>query len=185
LINQDASLDEVLNEGKGIVPNSNAEFVQIRQKNGARAISLSDYYENGGVQLPPWRAGDLVFVQRKSEVSSDLLNSSHPVIEMLGEVKTPGQIPFKQGADFLYYLTKAGGPSSVADLSRIEVIRGGSGNRAGQVYNWEETHELKKLEPNDIVVVHANQPTKFERFIQSASGVAAVLSAIGILIIAL
>jgi len=186
LVDPSSSLDEVLTQAGGIVPQSQAEYVQIQQKSGPMAVSLSDYYDSGNSDLiPPWEGGDILFVQRKSEVSAALASASHPVIEMMGEVKTPGEIPFKGQADFLYYLTRSGGPSSVADLSKIEVIRWVNGKRKSQVYDWDQSHEITRLEPNDIVVVHSNQPTKFERGLQSATGIAAILSAIGILIIAL
>lgn len=186
LVEPESSLDEVLNAAGGIKQNAQAEYLQIQGREGTTAFSLTDYYDTGnGNRIPPFEGGMVLFAQRKSDLSPAMLRSTHPVIQMLGEVKTPGEVPFRSEEDFLYYVTKAGGPSSVADLSKIEVIRTIAGKRRSTFYNWEDSHQLAKLEPSDIVVIHSNQPTPFEKALQSGAAIGAVLSAIGILIIAL
>jgi protein involved in polysaccharide export with SLBB domain len=186
LVEPDASLDEVLNSAGSIVQNSQAEYLKIQKKSGVVAVSLTEYYDTGNANgIPRWEGGEILFVQRKSEVSSSLITASHPVVQVLGEVKTPGEIAFRRDGDFLYYLTKAGGPSSVANLGKIEVIRWQDGKRKSTVYDWDQSRQLVQLESGDLIIVHATQQTPLERTIQSAAGVGAVLSAIGILIIAL
>jgi protein involved in polysaccharide export with SLBB domain len=185
LVSRDESLDSILAEAGGVTPNSQAEYVQIQQSGGARAISLSDYYDTGNSSLlPAFEGGAVFFVQRKNEVSAALAESSHPVIQILGEVKNPGEISYRPNGDFLYYLTRAGGPSSVADLERIELIRYVNGRRKSQVYDWEDAHQLANLRPEDLIIVHSDRPSRFERVVQIGAGFAAILSAIGILVIA-
>ena len=186
LADPEASLDEVLNMAGGIPANSQAEYLQIQKKDEAMAISLTDYYDTGNAsRIPKLQGGEVLFVQRKNDLSTAMLSASHPVIEMLGEVKAPGEIPFRGDEDFLYYLTKSGGPSAVADLSKIEVIRLINGKRVSATYNWEQSHQITRLFPRDIVVIHATQQTPLERALQSGAAIGAILSAIGILIIAL
>lgn len=185
LVDPDESLDAVLAQAGGVTPNSQAEYVQIQQKGGAAAVSLADYYDTGNsTLLPVLQGGTIFFVQRKNEVSAALASASHPIVQVYGEVKTPGELAYRSNADFLYYLTRAGGPTSVADLGKIEVIRWVDGKRKSEVYNWNESHELASLQPQDLVILHSNQPTLVERTLQSAAGLAAILSAIGILVIA-
>jgi protein involved in polysaccharide export with SLBB domain len=186
LIEPEASLDEVLSAAFSLIANAQAEYIKIQSKTGTIAVSLTDYYDSGSTNgIPRWQGGELLFVQRKSEIASSLLSSSHPVIQVLGEVKTPGDLSFRRDADFLFYLAKAGGPTSVANLGKIEVVRWQDGKRKSTLYDWEESRELVRLDAGDLIIVHANQQTPLERAIQSGAGIGAMLSAIGILIIAL
>ena len=186
LIEPDASLDEVLNAAGSLVANSQAEYVKIQSTSNTTLISLTDYYNTGNLNnLPKWQGGEIIFVQRKSEVSSSLLENSHPVVQLLGEVKTPGEIPYRKEGDFIYYLTKAGGPSAVANLSKVEIIRIDNGKRLSETYDWDQSKQIVHIVPGDVIIVHATQQTPLERTIQSGAGIAAILSAFGILIIAL
>jgi hypothetical protein len=190
LIGADASLDEILNQAGSLQVNGQAEYVQVQLPNQndvpVPPISLKEYYDTGNSSLiPKWQGGSVLFVQRKNEVTNTLTSTSHPAIQIYGEVRNPGELTYRDDADFLYYLTKAGGPSPVADLTKIDVIRWVSGHRQNTRYNWEESHQLTHLEPNDLVVIQSNQLTPFEKAMQAAGGLGGILSAIGILIIAL
>ena len=185
LIDSSASLDEVLNAGGGITPNSQAEYLQIQKQDYVTALNLSEYYDTGNSKVPAFQGGEILFVHRKNDVSASILGSAHPVIQMLGEVKIPGEVQYIPNEDFLYYVTKAGGPTASADYHEVEVIRMINGKRVSATYNWEQSRQITKLYPKDIVVIHANQQTPFERFIMSAAGLGAVISAIAVMIIAL
>jgi protein involved in polysaccharide export with SLBB domain len=185
LIEPKASIDEILSLAGGIIPNSQAEYVQIQQKDSTRAVRLSDYYDSGNSSLfPPWQGGDIIFVQRNNEISFADYGEKN-VIQVLGEVKSPGDVPYRPRADFLYYLGKTGGPAADANLGEIELIRWQNGHRKSASYDWAQSHSMAALQPGDMIIVHANQQTHFERTLQSASGIAGVLSAIAVLIIAL
>jgi protein involved in polysaccharide export with SLBB domain len=185
LVESDESLDSILAQAGGVTANSQAEYIQIQQKSGPKALSLSDYYDTGNAALlPPFEGGAVFFVQRKNDISAALAASSHPVVQMFGEVRNPGEVAYRPNADFLYYLTQVGGPSSVADLEKVELIRWVNGKRQSVVFDWDESHQLTRLEPEDLIVIHSNQPTRFERTLQSGAAFAAILSAIGILVIA-
>ncbi len=186
LVDSTASFDEVLSLAGGIKPESKAEYLRIQKNEEGTSVDLAEYYETGNSsKIPAWQGGEILFIHRKGDLSEDLINTAHPVVQMLGEVKIPGEVPYKSGEDFLYYVTKAGGPSSVANYSEVEVIRMINGKRVSATYNWEQSRQLTKLFPKDIVVIHATQQTPIERFILSAAGIAAVISAIAVMIIAL
>ncbi len=186
LIDPEASIDETLNQAGSLVQNSQAEYLKIQSPSGVTVFSLTDYYNNGNLNdLPHWQGGEILFVQRKSDISISLLNSSHPNVQVFGEVKTPGELPYRRDADLLYYIIKAGGPSTLAELSKIEIVRWENGKRMSQTYDWEQVKSVSHLEAGDLVMVHAIKQTKLERLIQSFSGIATVISGIAILIIAL
>ena len=186
LIDPSASIDEALNLAGSLMANSQAEYLKIQSNNNVVIINLNDYFNNGNInELPRWQGGEILFVQRKSDIATSLLDNAHPMIQVFGEVKSPGEFPFRRDSDFLYYITKAGGPSAVANLSKIEVVRWENNKRVSQTYDWDQSRDLTQLESGDLIIVHAIKQTPVERAIQSGAGVAAMLSAIGILIIAL
>ena len=118
--------------------------------------------------------------ESETPVASDNL-----VLQVLGEVKNPGEYRYRRNADFYYYLAKAGGPTNSAALNQIEVVRGTTGNRSSVNYDLNEARSVPVLAPSDVVIVHADKPSSTERTIAVVSGITAILNTIILTIILL
>jgi len=186
LVNYDAGLDEVLALGGGLQVDSQAEEVYITRADGkSQSYGLANVFEVMS-EFGGWQGGETIFF-RPGEGRSQYRDASREArsIQIVGEVRKPGLILHKPGADFLYYFTRAEGPTAAADLEKIEVIRGGIPNAEAIEVKWSLTNQMPALQPGDVVVVRAKEPTVYERalpFITTATG---VLSTILLFIIVL
>lgn len=79
------------------------------------------------------RNGDLIQIPRKSRV-----------INVMGEVSNPGIMPLSSGADYRYYIEKAGGFSDRANKRGVSIIKGLTGE-------WKKAEKGKLLEPGDTI----------------------------------
>jgi protein involved in polysaccharide export with SLBB domain len=187
VLSPDAAIDEILAEAGGLLPNSQAEFARFQGSDGTSVLlNLTQYYDTGDVSMvPSVHGGDTIFFQRSAAMSGDMLEGSSPKIRIMGEVKTPGQFAYRASANMVDYMAMAGGPTAVADMDEIEVLHSDNGVITSQMYKWDQAKTIASLRENDTVLIHAVQQTWLERRLQSFTGIATILSAIGILIIAL
>jgi protein involved in polysaccharide export with SLBB domain len=181
LVKQDTTLDEVVAKGGGFPKESPAKFVRISSAQGANmTIDLDRYYRTGDpAKLPPWMGGELVFFQ--SEEGRDEIGGTEPrnSVRMLGEVRRPGDVSFRSGADFLYYLNEAGGPTNSVNPEKIQIYRKGKNIE----FSMDKAVGFPPLERGDTVVLFPNRPSPFERFIQSGVGIASIISAIALVVL--
>ena len=187
LVSNGASLDEILAAAGGLLQGSQAEFAQFQSSRAKPVlVDLNKYYDTGDASIVPVvHGGDSVFFQRRLAVNGAPVEGANAKIRIIGEVKAPGQFAVRRDSDFVQYLTDAGGPTTAADLTKIEIIRVINGQRKSAVYEWEEARRLVSLRDNDVILIHAIKQTPTERTLQNAGSLAAILSAIGVLIIAL
>jgi protein involved in polysaccharide export with SLBB domain len=66
-------------------------------------------------------------------------------VYVYGQVNRPGYVPYKEGADYNYYIDKAGGYGERADESEVRVIK-------FKTREWQEPEDAK-VESNDFVYV--------------------------------
>ncbi|MFH1277259.1 MAG: SLBB domain-containing protein [Candidatus Eisenbacteria bacterium] len=78
------------------------------------------------------RRGDIITVPQLSRT-----------ITVSGQIVNPGRIPFKEGEDYRYYVTRAGGYAARASKGKIRIIKGSTGI-------WFDRGETK-LEPGDTI----------------------------------
>lgn len=180
LVSPDAGLDELIALAGGLQPNSQASEVFVKRADGSESsFGLARVYEMSR-GIGPWSGGETVFF-RPAEGSSlfrdkDLESRS---VQILGEVRKPGLILFRSDADFLYYLTRAEGPTAAADMERIDVVRGGIPNAQAIQVKWSEVNELPALQPGDIVIVRAREPSWWtEKALPVISSISTVLGTI-------
>jgi len=172
LVKENATLDEVIGAAGGLQrPSGNdakaspiARFVRIEQTNSSPlSIKLADYYSGAARALiPRWLGGDLVFLQSDGDSSMESAQFDSGDVQVLGEVKSAGEYRFRTGADFFYYLGKAGGPTAQSKLSKIEVIRGLDSRRQSMTFDLADTDAVPVLRAGDQVIVHAEKaPSQF------------------------
>jgi protein involved in polysaccharide export with SLBB domain len=84
-------------------------------------------------------------------------------VQIWGEVKEPGMYEISQGSNIAVIISKAKGPTSRANLSKVKLIRVGEGVR---VINIEEKlkkgkiEELPILKEGDIIIVEEKRFSK-------------------------
>jgi protein involved in polysaccharide export with SLBB domain len=160
LVAPDAGLDELIALAGGLQPNSQASEVFVKRADGSEDnYGLARVFEMSG-GLGNWSGGETVFFRPAEGTGqfrdADLESRS---IKVLGEVRKPGLVLFRSDADFLYYLSRAEGPTAVADLEKIEIVRGGIPNAEAISVQWSDINEIPALQPGDVVVVRAREPS--------------------------
>lgn len=186
LVNYDAGLDEVLALGGGLQAESQAEEVYITRADGkAQSYGLANVFEVVS-EFGGWQGGETIFF-RPGEGRSQYRDASREArsIQILGEVRKPGLVLHKAGADFLYYFTRAEGPTAAADLEKIEVIRGGIPNSEAIQVKWSKTNSMPVLQAGDIVVVRAKEPSVYERALPFITTMTSVLGTVLLFIVVL
>lgn len=180
LISEDATLEELLRTSEP--SDEQTDFARIEWGGRAQWIDLKQY--SAGLwpseKSPVWIGGETVWFVRGEP---QFLRGSSD-IRLLGEVGQPGAYTYQNGKSFLDYLSLAGGPRPMANLERIYLYR------QGQIADGPAEFSLLKpldfqLAPGDTLLIVSERQDMTERRFQMGANIAAILSAIGILLIAL
>jgi protein involved in polysaccharide export with SLBB domain len=177
LVSVDASLDQLIAEAGGILPQSSARFAKIELAQESRILSLEEYFNTGDHSLiPTWRGGEKITILR-----------DHPeqMIHILGEVRNPGDVAYKPGANFLYYFTKVGGPTQFANLSQIELFQKASDPKRSYQFSVSDITDHPRLQAGDLLIFRPVGPSTFDRIIQILTTFGAVAAATAALVIIL
>ncbi len=109
-----------------------------------RQLDLATILSRGKLEeIPRLRPGDTVDVPRNAEISagraptSSLLKGAE-VFYVYGQVKNPGLYELGSNTDLLKAIILAGGPTPVADLSKVRVISPGEGNSTVLTYDLDK-----------------------------------------------
>lgn len=185
LVERKTNIDEIIKLAGGFPQEKKPEYVQIQQGAKNSFFSLSEYYRSGDQNLfPAWDGGDTVFFLEEGSPSVEALALSK-FIRIVGEIKKPGEVPYKPGADFTYYLAKAGGPTQFADLKNIQLIRGEGRDKKTYEFRFDDPNGIASIENGDFIFVPADRPGKTEKAVSTVGGAAAIVSAIALLIMVL
>ncbi len=166
LAKEDESLDSLISKAGGLQKAAGtgparptlARFVKMDQLGQSRLFSLSDYYA-GKQEAFSWLGGDRLFFQ--SDRSDSDLTALVPrnQIQLLGEVKEPGEYGYLPGADFFYYLVKAKGPTDRANMDWVTILRPDGVQMASLSFSLEDEDEQPEIQGGDTVILHAENPT--------------------------
>jgi protein involved in polysaccharide export with SLBB domain len=189
LIKKGGSLDEVLAMAGGFKADAGSvKFLKIVQGKEIKAISLDHYYDSGDIsQKLAWKGGDILFFQRELASDEGLTENSiyTKTIKFLGEVRKPGDIGYKKDSDFYYYLAKAGGPTSAADLEKVMLVRGKDYERQAIDFSAESINKMPPIQEGDTLIVYSDRPSSFQKFIQTSATVMTLLTSIAFLVFVL
>ena len=194
LMRDNASLEEALSMAGGPLKASElkgneAKYVKIDQLGSpSLSLNLSEYFRGGSAstKIPHWKGGDLItLMSDRDESGSKAALLDVDTVQILGEIRTPGEYRLKKAESFFYYLAKAGGPTERAKLSKIEIIRNSGGSRISQTFDLDDTSEVPALQGGDLVIVHAEKPTSFEKGVSTAAGLAGILNAVLLIVLLL
>jgi len=193
LISSTTSIDELISLAGGVAQSAagmriiiggqsqglSARYIKVSRGRQTQYIDLSTYYNLGNVGTLRWFGGDLAFLQSEIEGSNDDGSGS---VHMLGEIRKPGDVAFRGGADFIHYLNKVEGPLPSSDLDKIVVIRGHNEDRKSYEFQLDEVADIPILQSDDTVIVYAVRPTPLQttlqlisNFVTAILGVAAVI----------
>jgi protein involved in polysaccharide export with SLBB domain len=193
-VKSDTSLDEVIAVGGGF-PNANSQnaqetaphFVKISRNENVQMVNLEDYYKSGaGKDIREWKGGEVLFFQKESQKAADpnSMDAGNQV-QVLGEVKRPGEFGFHAGADVYLYMVESGGPTRDTDFQRVQVYRGPPGHRVMMEFELEEPEKVPPVKPGDILVFRSDMPTRFQKNVATAANIGTIITAVALLIIAL
>jgi len=168
LMEPESSLDSAIGMAGGTSKETPPLYVRIQKGQQMFIFDLTQYYTQGEdhPQILGWLGGEILFFQReRTGFSGERLPyaAGRTPVYMMGEVRKPGEYSLTPGADFLDSLKQAGGFTEKADLDDIEIIRTTAGHKRVYDFSWSDFQRAPAPAQGDIVFVHADNVTKFER----------------------
>ena len=94
------------------------------------------------------------------QVSVSVSESASQKVTVEGEVKSPGVFQMKGRTTLMQAIAMAGGPSDIANLRKVAVIRESGGQRQAAVVDYQAIRDGKAGDPviqgNDVVVMDSS-----------------------------
>jgi polysaccharide export outer membrane protein len=94
------------------------------------------------------------------QVSVSIAESASQKVTVEGEVKAPGVFQLKGKTTLMQAIAMAGGPSDIANLHKVAIIRESEGTRRAAVCDFQAIRDGKAGDPiiqgNDVVVVDSS-----------------------------
>ncbi|MFZ4715044.1 MAG: polysaccharide biosynthesis/export family protein [Bacteriovoracaceae bacterium] len=183
LVNANTTFDELAAMAGGLTTEAKTEYMTAKITQGQTVIEvdLNQYYKSGDLsRFPPWHGGDIVFVKKLGGLSS----LAPQMIKVLGDVRSPNDIPYIEGADLYYYVLKAGGQNNTVDMEKYEIVRTIDGVKKSIVFNPTKVETIPKLLAGDVLTLYPYHETMTERVLRAVSYVGTVITAVALLVIA-
>jgi polysaccharide biosynthesis/export protein len=109
--------------------------MKSRQKPGRVSVNFVELFNGKKIGNLKLRDGDIIMVPKVSEV-----------INVSGEVASPGLLSYKPGLSYIDYINQAGGFSFRANQSQVRLIKGVTGE-------WKKPGKKTKLDPGDTILI--------------------------------
>ena len=94
------------------------------------------------------------------QVSVSVAESASQKVTVEGEVKSPGVFQMKGKTTLMQAIAMAGGPSDIANLRKVAIIRDSGGQRSAAVVDYQSIRDGKAGDPiiqgNDVVVMDSS-----------------------------
>lgn len=150
-----------------------------------RWIRLADYFARTDTsENIVWYGGERIFFQTALDPGVKM-NARSFSIRIMGEVARPGEYDIRSGDDIYTYISRAGGPTTNADLGEVKIVRKG-------IETTDEINLLKgrpnvALEPGDVILVKsmATKPSSFEKGLSILATVAGIVTPILLIVLVL
>lgn len=183
LVSEFEKVENIIKKSGELSLTKDARVVQIVRGQNNYYIDLEEYFQGRDMNLSPkWFGGEKVFFIQAATALGDDSSAS---IQVLGDLRNPGAMAFKDGANLYHYITKAGGTTQTSDFDRVQVVRQTAKGPVVAEGSAQEIAQHIKLEAGDTVFMGSSAPNRTDRNVTLGAMIASVLSAIGILIIAL
>lgn len=185
LVRYNETMDEILGKVEGILPEQKDEFTSIlvhTKENKKIEIPYLEYVETGNPKLfPYWQGNEEIFIRKIGSRDQE----QRKIILVTGEVRTPKEVPFERDGDIYYYLTKAGGFTSTANLKKVEIQRGKGKSLKVIPFDLHKVETIPVIYPGDKLIVHTEKPEFWEKVLDKVVDFSTILTAIAFIIIAL
>ena len=130
--------------------------------------------------MPIWSGGETVwFVRGDSNFTKGSTD-----IRLMGEVNQPGTFSFQAGKNVLDYITLAGGLKSSANVEKIYIYRPVDNKQVVANFSLLEPQNFQ-LAAGDTLLISSERTDSTEKKFQMGANIAAMLSALGVIILAL
>ena len=180
LVKTNTTLEEILSRSE--IDQEQADYVRIELGGKSQWIDLKQY--NSGLwptdKMPKWAGGETIWFVRGD---SNFAKGSADV-RLMGEVNQPGTFSFQSGKNVLDYITLAGGLKTSANVEKIYIYRPVDNKQVVEHFSLLDPQDFS-LAPGDTLLVTSERAESVERKFQMGANLAAILSAIGIILIAL
>lgn len=179
LLKKDSPLDEIVSSVGGLTEDLTTGYIRIVQGTKTSWINLAEYYKGHATVVPNWIGADRIFFQReRPDLASDPFDAEAALkIQVLGEIRNPGELTFRKDADFYYYLVKTGGPTTTADLDEVEIVRADRRSGKRESFSRGSIEDVGPLQGGDIVLVHPTKPNRFEKTLTITSIITSIVTA--------
>lgn len=183
LINEEASLDEVLASCDGNNASAQIRYASVTQDARNEVFNIEQQHRVGTEPIRPlWRGAEVVVFSRESLANVQSANSL-PSVKLLGEVKKPGDYALATGRDFYHFLTEAEGYATTADPEKIELLRGKDHERTMINFNALNPSSVPSLQAGDVVFIPSTRPSMFEKNLGYGTQIATILSSVILVVI--
>lgn len=187
LVKDRTTLDEALAMASVRTEDLPAGYARIEQDGRTRWVSMEDYLKGGPAHnLPAWQGGEQILFQmerperitnaKDGAMDDESLGPSARKVQVLGEVRSPGGVSYQNYADGYYYLIQRGGPTRDSNLSNVSLLRK-DGDKHVEVSNGD-IEDMTEIHEADVLLVHPERATGFERTLQTTSVIASIISAV-------
>ncbi len=181
LVKQDTALDEIIELGGGLSEKLAVGFIRVEQNDGVvHWLDLNDYFKSGRIDLPAWQGGDRIFFQKEGPEAGSAGSGSDSLrrVQVLGEVRTPGDVTYRADSDAYHYLVKAGGPTTQADLDTVQLVRADPKTGERKPIILGPIYEMKGIKDGDLLIFPATRPSSGQQALQTAAIITSIASAI-------
>ncbi|MGZ3697090.1 MAG: SLBB domain-containing protein [Bdellovibrionota bacterium] len=189
LVKRDTPLDEVISLAGGLSKTGGQTpgFARIEQGGKTTSLDLSEYFKRGKTQNLVWNGGDRIFFQKdkpdtgSGEAATDEFARK---VQVIGEVRSPGELQFRKNADAYYYLLKTGGPTQFADLETVELVRVDSKSGSRESISTGSISDLKTIGEGDVLIVHPKEESKSKKTLETVAIVTSIVAAVALAAVA-
>ena len=193
LLKQNTTLDEALALAQVNTSDLQQGYARLGNGNQTHWISLEDYLKGGHAHnLAPWQGGEQILFQLErpegestaiKDMAAETVDPSVRKVQVLGEVRNPGNVSFQKNADGYYYMIQRGGPTQFSNLEKVEVLRLDPITNERRSVTLGDISEVKEVHEADVIMVHPERPSKTERTLATLGIVATILSAVALTIV--
>ena len=174
-----AGIQAAITLAQGLIPGAQLNKMQVRRDGKVHLFDYKYYLDSGdSSKLPELQPLDTIFVPATSLlgnvqvnfdaklVSENASGGNHQGVQVLGEVRKPGQIDWSENLTLFDLITRAGGPNNSANLANVKILsRDDKGNITSQVFDMAAFIEqggalatIPQLQPKDTVIVPTVAP---------------------------
>lgn len=175
LVTRKEGIDKVIDKAGGLKEEIKKNFYKasIKQQNMSYSISLNQYFQNNYYSNAfTWTGGDTLFIM---EQDASAMGDSIPIVTVLGGVRAPGKLLYKDQANLFYYLGKSGGTVPTLSYSETYIIRNTDKGIKNIKFDITDMDAIPAILPNDIIMLQGSKRTATDKLFQRTSQISSIL----------